>query len=208
MTDTGVSAAEVVDSGPDVEEVALRPFGVGLVVLGVIGLLAAFTLTWDKFKLLEDPSFRPSCDLNPVLSCGSVMVTDQASAFGFPNPFLGLIGFSVVITLGVLLAAGVRPPAWVIGGLAVGATAGLVFVHWLAFESLYRINALCPWCMVVWSVTMPIALWSVLVSLRLVTDNAVVRALWSVRYLLVLFWYLLVGVLILIRFWDYWSTQL
>lgn len=193
---------------PAVEPVPLRAIGGGLVVLGGIGLLAAFTLTVDKFRLLEDPSFVPSCDLNPVLSCGSVMVTDQASAFGFPNPLLGLIGFSVVITLGVVLATGTRPPTWMIGGLAIGSCAGLVAIHWLAFQSLYRINALCPWCMVVWSVTIPIAVWSVLVALRLTTNSALVRALWSVRYLIVLFWYLLIAVLILIRFWDYWSTQL
>lgn len=197
---------EAVDGHAD--RVPLRSFGAGLVVLGTIGLLAAFTLTVDKFRLLEDPTFHPSCDLNPVLSCGSVMVTDQASAFGFPNPLLGLIGFSVVITIGAVLATGTRLPTWMMTGLAVGACAGLVFIHWLAFQSLYRINALCPWCMVVWSVTIPIAVWSVLVALRLVTDHVVVRALWSVRYLIVVFWYLLIAVLILVRFWDYWSTQL
>ena len=190
------------DAGP------LRAFGIGLVVLGGIGLAAAFTLTYDKFRILEDPSFVPSCNINPVLSCGSVMITDQASAFGFPNPILGLIGFSVVITIGVVLATGTRLPTWVMVGLATGAALGLVFIHWLAFQSLYRINALCPWCMVVWSVTIPIAVWSVLTAWRLVTDNAVVRALWSVRYLIVLFWYLAIAVLILIRFWDYWSTLL
>lgn len=188
--------------------VPLLGFGVGLVVLGVIGLLAAFTLTVDKFRLLEDPSFVPSCDLNPILSCGSVMVTDQASAFGFPNPLLGLIGFSVVITIGAVLSTGTRVPTWMMSGLAVGAGGGLVFIHWLAFQSLYRINALCPWCMVVWSVTIPIAVWSVLIALRLSTEGQVVRALWSVRFLIVLFWYLAIAVLILIRFWDYWSTHL
>lgn len=193
---------------PAQDPVPLRAFGAGLVVLGTIGLLAAFTLTVDKFRLLEDPTFVPACNLNPVLSCGSVMITDQASAFGFPNPLLGLIGFSVVITIGAVLASGTRVPTWMMGGLAIGASAGLVFVHWLAFQSLYEINALCPWCMVVWSVTIPIAVWSILLALRLTIGGTVVQALWSVRYLIVLFWYLLIAVLILIRFWDYWSTLL
>ncbi|MGD9960844.1 vitamin K epoxide reductase family protein [Nocardioides sp.] len=197
-----------VGSTPRGSVVRLRGFGVGLVILGSAGLLAAFTLTVDKFRLLEDPSFVPSCDLNPVLSCGSVMITDQASVFGFPNPLLGLIGFSVVITIGVLLAVGTRPPRWVMAGLAVGAAAGLAFFHWLAFQSLYRIGALCPWCMVVWAVTIPIAVWSILVALRLMADSRVVTALWSVRYLIVLAWYLVFAVLILVRFWDYWSTLL
>jgi uncharacterized membrane protein len=201
-------AGEVSTEPPDDDQVARRPFGLGLVVLGTIGLLAAFMLTVDKFRLLEDPTFTPACDINPVLSCGSVMVTDQASAFGFPNPLLGLIGFSVAVTIGVVLATGTRLPVWVMTGLAAGSVAGLVFIHWLAFQSLYRINALCPWCMVVWSVTIPIAVWSVLVALRLSADSGVARALWSVRYLLVLFWYLVILVLILVRFWDFWSTRL
>jgi len=185
-----------------------RAFGLGLVVLGAIGLTAAFALTVDKFRLLEDPTFKPSCDLNPVLSCGSVMVTDQASVFGFANSLLGLIAFSVVVTLGVLLASGTRLPSWVLVGLAGGATLGLAFVHWLAFQSLYRIGALCPWCMVVWSVTIPIAVWTVLGALRARSKSRVVAGLWSVRYLLVLGWYLVVVVLALVRFWDYWSTLL
>lgn len=205
MSDRPDEAGGVVEES---EPVRVRGFGVGLVVLGGIGLLAAFTLTVDKFRLLEDPAYTPSCNLNPVLSCGSVMVTEQASAFGFPNPLLGLIGFSVVVTIGVVLATGTRLPHWIMVGLAVGATAGLAFVHWLAFQSLYRIDALCPWCMVVWAVTIPIAVWSVLVALRLRGSHRLVEGLWSVRYLIVLFWYLMILVLILVRFWDYWSTQL
>lgn len=196
------------DEDPASATTSSRAFGAGLTVLGAIGLFAAFTLASDKVKLLEDPGFVPGCDINPVLSCGSVMVTDQASAFGFPNPFLGLIGFSVVVTVGVLLASGATVPRWVVAGLAVGATAGVVMIHWLAFQSLYRIGALCPWCLVVWSVTIPIAVWSVLTALRLFTDSGVVRAVWSVRYLVVLFWYLVILVLILVRFWDYWQTLL
>lgn len=190
--------------------VPLRPFGVGLVVLGGIGLLAAFTLVVDKVRLLEDPAYTPSCNFNPVLSCGSVMRTDQASVFGFPNPLLGLVGFSVVVTVGFVLATGTRVPGRLLTGLAGGAALGLAFVHWLAFQSLYRINALCPWCLVVWAVTIPIAVWSVLVALRLDLPDGrgrrVAEAVWSVRYLVVLAWYLLAVVLALVRFWDYWST--
>lgn len=185
-----------------------RGWGAGLVVLGAVGLAAAFTLVVERFRLLEDPSYRPSCDLNPVLSCGSVMVTDQAALLGFPNPLLGLVGFTIVVTIGVLVASGVRLPRWITVGLALGSVAGLVLVHWLIFQSLYRINALCPWCMVVWTVTIPIAVWSVLTAAGGRHGNRAVSALWSVRHLVVLFWYLAVVVLILVRFWDYWRTLL
>jgi uncharacterized membrane protein len=197
-----------VSAEPEVawREPSLRPFGLGLLVLGCIGLAAAFALTVDKIAILKDPAFVPGCDWNPVLSCGSVMRTDQAEVFGFPNPLLGLVGFAVVITMGAVLASGVRPAPWLLVGLAAGSSAGAVFVHWLAFQSLYRIGALCPWCLVVWSVTIPIAVWSVLVAWRTLRPSPWAERLWSVRYLVVVAWFLAVVVLALIRFWSYWRT--
>ncbi|MBT2391537.1 hypothetical protein J7E87_19385, partial [Streptomyces sp. ISL-1] len=56
-----------------------------LVITGAAGLLASWVITIDKFKLLEDPSFTPGCSLNPVVSCGNIMKSEQASAFGFPE---------------------------------------------------------------------------------------------------------------------------
>lgn len=83
-----------------------RAFALLLVLCGAAGLLASWVITLDKFKLLEDPDFVPGCSLNPVLSCGSVMESDQAEAFGFPNPMLGLAAYGVVICVGVSLLAG------------------------------------------------------------------------------------------------------
>lgn len=188
-----------------------RRTGAGLGLLAFIGLAAALALSVDKVKLLQDPSFEPSCNFNPVLSCGSVMSTDQASLLGFPNPFLGLVGFSIMLTLGTLLAAGVRLPNPIMLGAAAGSILGLAFVHWLIFQSLYTIGALCPWCMVVWAVTVPLALWFCLKA----ADQAgspgvrrVARTLWEWRFTLVALWYVAVVVLAVIEFWDYWSSLL
>ena len=68
-----------------------------LIVGSGLGLLAAIELTIEKVRVLTDSTYVPKCDINPVLSCGSVITTPQAEAFGFPNPILGLIGFSVAI---------------------------------------------------------------------------------------------------------------
>ena len=84
---------------------------------GVLGLTAAFVLTVEKIALLKDPAYVPTCSVNPVLSCGSVMRTPQAGVFGFPNPLLGVAGFAVVTTVGVALLAGARFPRWLWLGL-------------------------------------------------------------------------------------------
>ncbi len=181
-----------------------------LVVGGILGLIAAFELTLEKVRVLADPTYIPACDLNPVLSCGSVIITPQAEVFGFPNPVLGLTGFAVVITLGVLLAAGVAMPRWVWLGLNAGALLGFAFVQWLVWQSLYSIGSLCPWCMVVWTVTAPIFVWvtsSNLLSGRLRTPeswSSAVSALVGLRGLILAAWYVAVLGLIFVRWQDYW----
>ncbi|WP_353941351.1 vitamin K epoxide reductase family protein [Streptomyces sp. HUAS MG91] len=130
-----------------------RGFGLLLVITGAAGLLAAWIITLDKFKLLEDPSFTPGCSINPVISCGSIMKSDQASAFGFPNPMLGLAAYAVVICVGMSLLARASFPRWYWLTFNAGCLFGVGFVTWLQFQSLYRINALCLWCCLAWVAT-------------------------------------------------------
>jgi uncharacterized membrane protein len=177
-----------------------------VLVAGVIGLTAAITLTLEKIRLLEDPAYVPSCSINPVLSCGSVMITPQASAFGFPNPLLGVVGFAVVVVTGVLAVAKVALPRWYWAGLAAGTLLGTVFVHWLIDQSLYHIGALCPYCMVVWAVTIPLLVVVSSIALQPLAGNAVARFLYQWRWPLVVLWFTAVLLVILERFWNYWST--
>lgn len=131
-----------------------------LVAAGAIGLAAAFVLAVEKYRLLANPLYVPSCTLGETVSCASVMRSSQAELLGFPNPLLGVVGFSVLTASGMALAAGARLARWYWLGLQVGVTAAVVFVHWLIFQTLYRIEALCPYCMAVWAVTIP-AFWYV-----------------------------------------------
>ena len=174
-----------------------------LTVGGAIGLLAAFVLAVEKIALLEDPDYVPSCSLNPVLSCGSIMRTPQAEVFGFPNPLLGIAGFAVVLTTGVALLAGARLPGWYWLGLHLGAGLGVLFTHWLAFESLYVIGALCPYCMVVWAVVIPVFWYTTLHNWQ---RDSRLRDL-AVKYhgVVVIVWYLVLGGAVLQAFWTYWT---
>lgn len=183
-----------------------RSSAIGVLVAGVLGLAAAATLTVEKIEILIDPSYIPSCSLNPVLSCGSVMTTPQASVFGFPNSLLGIIAFTVVLVTGVLTVARVTLPRWYWAALAVGTALGVVFVHWLIFQSLYRIGALCPYCMVVWAVTVPLLVIVASIALRADTGTGVAGVIYQWRWSLVALWFTAVLLLILVRFWNYWST--
>ncbi len=179
-----------------------------VLIAGVIGLLASSTLLVEKIEMLKDPKFVPSCSINPVLACGSVIGTPQASVFGPPNPLFGIIAFTLVIVTGVLAVARVSLPRWYWVGLTIGTALGVVFVNWLAFQSLYRIGALCPYCMVVWSVTVPLFAVVAAIAFRPAGSNPVSHGLYQWRWPLVTLWFTAILLLILVRFWDYWSTLL
>ena len=182
-----------------------------LTVGGVVGTAAAFALILDRIALLEDPAFIPSCNISPLLSCGSVMTSPQAEAFGFPNPLIGLVAFPVVTTIGVITLAGGAVPRWVWLGLQVGALGGLVFVHWLIAQSLYVIGTLCPYCMAVWVVTIAVFCYTTLHNLRSgrlpvpLSWRRATSGLTTYHGLLVTSWLLVIVVLIAARFWSYWT---
>ena len=177
-----------------------------VLIAGIIGLLSSATLLVEKVEMLKSPAYVPTCSINPVLSCGSVMVTPQASVFGPPNPLFGVVSFTVVLVTGVLAVSRVRLPRWYWTGLMAGTAVGAVFVHWLVFETLYRIGALCPYCMVVWSVTIPLLVVVSSIALRRLADNPFARFVYHWRWPITTLWFTAVVLAILVRFWDYWST--
>ncbi|MGC4973947.1 vitamin K epoxide reductase family protein [Streptomyces sp. DT199] len=186
-----------------------RAFALLLVVTGVAGLLASWIITLDKFKLLEDPDFTPGCSLNPVVSCGSVLESDQAEVFGFPNPMLGLVAYGVVICVGVSLLAGARFPRWYWLAFDAGCLFGVGFVTWLQFESLYRINALCLWCCLAWAATIPLFWYVTSFAVRqgfLPAPAAVRRFLDEFTWVPPVLHLGVVGMLVLTRWWDFWTS--
>ncbi|MER6073195.1 vitamin K epoxide reductase family protein [Streptomyces sp. NPDC001817] len=186
-----------------------RGFGLLLVLAGAAGLLASWVITLDEFKLLKNPNFTPGCSLNPVVSCGSVMKSAQASVFGFPNPMLGLVAYGVVICVGMSLLAGAAFPRWYWLTFDAGCLFGIGFVSWLQFESLYRINALCLWCCLAWVATI-LMFWyvtSFAVRHRFLPAPAPLRAfLAEFTWVLPLLHTGVVGMLILTRWWDFWTS--
>ncbi len=124
-----------------------------LIVCGLIMLIASLALSIDNDKILANPSYVPSCNLNPVVSCGSVLQAKQGKTFGFPNPFIGLVASGVVITTGVSMLAGAKFKKWYYQGLEIGSLLGIAYISWLFYQSLYRLHDLCPYCLSVWVAT-------------------------------------------------------
>ncbi|WP_432502517.1 vitamin K epoxide reductase family protein [Kineococcus arenarius] len=194
--------------------VSPRARGLLLALGGAIGFLASMVLTVERFRLATDPGYRPSCSINPFISCQTVMESAQAELFGFPNPLLGIGAFAVSATLGVLLLSGTALPRWVERGLLAGLALGVVFVGWLVSAALFTIHALCPYCMVVWVVVIA-TFW---VSLADGLDRGLVpvprplrgaaRAVVDFRVLLIALTIAAVAAMVGVSFWDYWATLL
>lgn len=189
---------------------ATRAFAVWLVVAGAVGGFAAFILSWDKVKLLEDPNTHLACNVSPFISCGSVMTSRQASAFGFPNSFLGVAGFAMVLAIGTGLLAGAAFRRWFWLGLQAGAVFGIGLIAWLIDQSMFHIHALCPWCMVVWSVMIPTFV--VVTAYNLRSGHLGPRGVRAGRFVsrhlgeIVVVAYALVVALAGVQFWSYWQT--
>ncbi|MGB4779151.1 vitamin K epoxide reductase family protein [Microbacterium sp.] len=137
--------------------IAARPFvlAVWLVVAGVIGWIAAFALTLEKFHAYAEPGVAASCDFSIVVQCTANLNSPQGSVFGFPNPILGLTGWVPPIVVGMAVLAGARFARWFWWAFFLGITFAFGFVLWLISQSIYVLGTLCPWCMVTWLITIP-----------------------------------------------------
>jgi len=132
-----------------------RRFTASFMLFGAIsGFIASFLLTVDKIKILKDAKFNPSCNINEVLNCKSVMLSKQAEVFGFPNSIIGIATFAMMLVVAVALFLNIRFPKifWVL--LFSGTSLAVIFCHWLAFQTTFVIGALCPYCMVAWFATL------------------------------------------------------
>lgn len=185
-----------------------------LLIGGIIGYICSFIIMQDKVKILQNPHFIPSCNLNPVISCGSVMQSKQATAFGFPNPFIGLGAFPVMAVIGGAMLAGAKFKRWFWLTFEAGLLLGLAFAYWLLLESIYRIHALCPYCLAI-DVVMITVTWYVTLF---IIDNgylkppATIRPLgaWVRRHHLdiLVTWFLIIITVILNHFWYYYGRHL
>ena len=184
------------------------------VATGLVGMISSLALTYDKIQVLSDKAYEPSCNINPILSCGSVMKTEQASLFGLPNTVFGLIAFTMLLTFGFLLIGGAVVKRWVWIAAQVAATIGVIFMHYLFFQGVYRIQAICPWCFVIWMITIPTFWYITLYNLqqKYILLPKVLRsaALFMRRNhgTILLVWYVIIIGIIIQHFWYYWSTLL
>ncbi|MBA0050803.1 vitamin K epoxide reductase family protein [Streptomyces sp. AJS327] len=200
---------EAADGGPGGAVGTSLAFAWMLIVTGAAGALAAWVITLDKLKLAENPEFSSACSLNPIVSCNNIMESDQATAFGFPNPLMGLVAYPIVVAVGVTLLTRVRLPRWYWLTFNAGALFGVGFCTWLMYQSLYEIGSLCLWCCLAWAATIVMFWYLTAHNVRhgfLPAPTVARDFLGEFPWVLPVLHIGLIGILILTRWWDFWTS--
>jgi uncharacterized membrane protein len=134
-----------------------RGLGISLIAGGALGLLAAAALIVEKIQKLEHPAAQLGCDISVLVGCSTSLDSRQGALLGIPNPVLGIVFWTAVTTVGVVILA-VTLPRWIWWALAAGMTGAFALVVWFIAQSIYVLGVLCPWCMLTWAVTIPLFL--------------------------------------------------
>jgi uncharacterized membrane protein len=175
-----------------------------IIVLGALGWWAAFNLTLDKFTVLEHPHAALSCSINVFVECKTNLNSWQGSLFGFPNPLIGLGGFAAPIAVGVGLLAGARFRGWFWILFNAGLLGAFVFCAWLMTQSFFVLGTICLWCVLTWSVVIPLFVSTTALNLSrgVYGAGAIPAGRFLLRWspLIVLALYLVVAIIAQVRF--------
>ncbi|MDD9205501.1 vitamin K epoxide reductase family protein [Georgenia sp. 10Sc9-8] len=190
---------------------APRELGWVLAVGGLLGLWASMMLVLSQLRLLRDPDAALGCDLNPLIGCGSFLQSWQSSVLGPPNALIGTVAFAATMTVGVVLLSGVRPARWFWRALLAGSTGAILSVLWFQYQAFTTIRGLCPYCLVVWAVTIPVFVHVLARAAQgghVPASERLRRALVQDRWVVVAVWYALVVLLAVVVFWEQWLAIL
>ncbi len=187
-------------------------FPFALIISGIVGWVASFGLTLERIKVAGDPNAATACDISPFISCKSVMLSEQAALFGFPNPLIGLAAFFAPVVVGFAILAGGKFKPWFWQLFLLGHVFAMAFVFWLFSQSVYEIGSLCIYCMVAWAATIPLfwASFGFTAKEGMLGEklSAVGETIFSWSWVLTLLTYLALAVPVLIHFWRFWPTLL
>ncbi|MDO4901237.1 vitamin K epoxide reductase family protein [Actinomyces sp.] len=182
-----------------------------LVIGSLIGIGACWELILSQLNQLREPDDGLVCDVSPLVSCGDSLNVWQGNLLGAPNSFVGAMAFAVLLLIGLLLAADIRLPRWVWWGLVAGTVCGIGFVAWFLAVSVLTFGKLCPFCTLIWAVTIPIATntWArAAQGGHLGLPPGAVRRLVAVRWWIAAAMYATVAVVVLVAFRDGWAAML
>lgn len=148
-----------------------------MLVGSLLSLLASFVLTYEVIHLAKNPDANLSCSVNVIVNCATVAKHPTNELFGFPNSFIGMMAEPVVITVAIAGLAGIKFPRRFMFVAQIFYTLGFIFALSLLYISMFIIQALCPWCLLVTLTT--ILVWFAITRYNLREDNLYLPSKWN-----------------------------
>ena len=134
-----------------------RAMAVWWICAGTAGWIVSFLLYHEYIGQLTGGDPLISCSISPVVTCGPNLLSPGGNLLGFSNSIIGMVLFLGPIFAGVTALAareGVRGWYWRVFALCV--TGAFLLVHFFAYRSVFEYSSLCPWCVIIWLVTIPL----------------------------------------------------
>ncbi len=144
-----------------------RAFAIFWIVAALAGWIVSFLLYLEYIGQLRGTDALITCDISPLVTCGPNLLSPGGNLLGFSNSIIGIVLFLGPIYAGVGALAGpggMRRWYWRVYALFI--LGAFAFVHVLAWRSVFEYGSLCPWCMVIWLVTIPLFWFTASWSLR------------------------------------------
>lgn len=131
------------------------------IVTAAVSWTVSFLLYREYVGQLSDAPPMLSCNISPFITCGPNLLAPAGNLLGFTNAILGMTLFlgPIFASVGALASPG-GMRAWYWRVFAVFVLGGYVLVHVFAYRSIFEFGSLCPWCLIVWLMTIPL-FWSV-----------------------------------------------
>jgi uncharacterized membrane protein len=120
-----------------------------IAALALLGLAISTYLTWVHYAGIE-----PVC--TGISDCERVQNSDYAELVGIPVALIGVVGYTAML-------ASLRASVEV---TALFAYLAVAFSAYLTWAELFRIDAICQWCLVSALITLSIAVLATMLALR------------------------------------------
>lgn len=129
-----------------------------VLILSLIGLSASLALIMSEKKFYLNPDAGLVCDVNALIGCGGWIGSWQNELFfGISNSVLGFGAFSASVMLALLLLNGAQLSRFLWRFFSLVALCAIFWLFWFMYQSFWVKGVICPYCIIVWIVTIPIS---------------------------------------------------
>lgn len=116
-----------------------------VLIFSILGLFASFTLSYDSYLISLKPETTLPCNINSTFNCTSVMNSEYAHTFGFPNPWIGMIGYTAMSIFAIYGILGMSKKI-VYDIFTVGSLVSTIFSWYLMYISKTVLEIYCIYC--------------------------------------------------------------